>query len=133
MVGRSPARSTERVLLVDDEPAVCEALSGSLAARGLDPVCVRSDRDALSALRGPGPRFACLVVDVNLGPGVTGYDVARYARRIDEDLPVVYVSGQTTRQTFEENRVEGDTAFLEKPFSPGDLVAAIQTLISRPG
>jgi DNA-binding response OmpR family regulator len=69
-----------------------------------------------------------MVVDVNLGAGTTGYDVARFARRIDPELAVIFVSGQTSRASFEANGVPG-SLFLEKPFTVQDVLVRLRKLV----
>ena len=83
--------------------------------------------DAYAALE-DDTAFACMIVDVNLGAGTTGYDVARFARRIDPQLPVLYVSGQTSDASVQANGVVG-ALFLAKPFTPGELLEHIHVLV----
>jgi DNA-binding response OmpR family regulator len=116
-----------RVLVVEDEPDICELISDILQAGGLRPHCVQRDREAYEALRS-GRGFACMVVDVNLGAGVTGYDLARFARTLDPALPVIYVSGQISEASFKANGVTG-ALFLPKPFSPGELMERVHMLV----
>lgn len=93
---------------------ICEVLSESLRDAGYEPVCALTAREAF-ALLSAGQRFACMIVDVNLGAGPTGYDVARFARGISADLPVIYVSGQTSEASQRANGVVG-SLFVPKPF-----------------
>lgn len=115
------------VLLVEDEKAICELLSDSLREAGFEPICADSDQGAFEALR-RGPEFACMVVDVNLGSGLTGYDVARFARRITPELPVIYVSGQTSEASYRANGVLG-SLFVPKPFTPSELMERVRKLV----
>ena len=121
--GQSPM-----VLVVDDEHQVCETLADLFDAEGFTPVCVRSDRQAVEALRSRH-RFACLVVDVNLGRGTTGFDVARLARQLDPALAVVYISGDAREASFRAHGVPG-SAFLEKPFTPSELLDEVRKLLA---
>lgn len=127
---QEPAVSHEHgrfVLVVEDNPRVCELISDILDAAGFQAHCVQSDRAAYDRLRRRAP-YACMVVDVNLGSGTTGYDVARFARDIDPGLPVIYVSGQISPQSMQANGVAG-ALFVEKPFTPAQLIEAIRTLV----
>jgi DNA-binding response OmpR family regulator len=119
--------SAQRVLVVEDEPRICELLADMLAADGFNPHCVQSDRGAYEALQ-HDRHFACMIVDVNLGSGTTGYDVARFARQIDRSLPVIYVSGQTSAESFHANGVPG-SLFLAKPFTSDELLDQIRKLV----
>jgi DNA-binding response OmpR family regulator len=88
---------------------------------------VQSDRQAYEALRREDA-FDCMVVDVNLGEGTTGYDVARFARRIDPALPVLYVSGQTSPASLKAHGVRG-SLFVSKPFTPRELLERVHVLV----
>lgn len=116
-----------RVLVVEDEAPICELLADMLEADGFASHCVQTDRGAYDALQ-HDRNFACMIVDVNLGSGTTGYDVARFARRIDPGLPVIFVSGQTSQDSFRANGVAG-SLFLAKPFSRGELLEQIHKLV----
>lgn len=116
-----------RVLVVEDEPHICELMFDILRDGGFEPVCVRSDRGAYEALQHTDT-FASLIVDVNLGSGTTGYDVARFARRSDPELAVIYVSGQTSDASLEANGVAGGL-FLAKPFTACELLEELRKLI----
>jgi CheY-like chemotaxis protein len=88
---------------------------------------VESDRGAYAALSG-GRGYAGLVVDINLGAGTTGYDVARFARQMRPGIAVLYVSGQASEGSFKAFGVPG-SGYVPKPFAPDDLVSALQGLL----
>jgi len=121
-----PAKA--RVLIVEDEPHMCELLSDIVCDDGFVPHCVQTDRAAYDALQGLRGECACMIVDVNLGSGTTGYDVARYARSLKPGLPVIYVSGQTTDLSYRKNGVPG-SLFVPKPFSPDELIERLRKLV----
>ena len=124
----APSLDTGRnVLVVEDEPHVCELLADLLRDAGYEPVCVQHDEPAFAALH-RGVSFACMIVDVNLGVGTTGYDVARFARRLSPALPIIYVSGQTSPESFRANSVPG-SLFLPKPFTAAELMDRVRILI----
>jgi CheY-like chemotaxis protein len=116
-----------RVLVVEDDPTICELLGDLLGAEGFETVCVATDREAYSVLP-TVPPFVALLVDVNLGAGTTGFDVARFARQVFPDLPVVYVTGQASPESFNAFGVPGSVLVM-KPFTADELRAAMrQTL-----
>jgi len=121
--------TNRRVLVVDDEHHVCELISDMLGEIGFELECVRSDRDAYARLsRGDG--FGLLLVDVNLGAGTTGFDVARFARQTDPDLSILYVSGQASRESFKTFGVPG-AGFLAKPFTTEELHRAVREALDE--
>jgi DNA-binding response OmpR family regulator len=115
------------VLIVEDEHAICALLTDIVEAEGFQARCVRTDREAYQALEHDNA-YACMVIDVNLGAGTTGYDVARFARQIDGALPVIFVSGQTSPASFEKNGVPG-SLFLPKPFTAAELMERVNMLV----
>lgn len=121
-LGESPC-----VLIIEDEPAICELITEILEAAGYDTHCVDHDRAAYSALSAVR-RYSAIVVDVNLGAGTTGFDVARFARQIIPDLAVIYVSGQASPQSFKAFGVP-ESAFLAKPFTADELLESVRSRI----
>ena len=115
-----------RVLVVDDDRAVCSLLTGALEEAGLEARCVHTAIDAFTALKAPLP-YEAMIVDINLRAGPTGFDVARFARRSAPDLAIVYVSGDASLDSFETFGVP-NSDFIEKPFTPEDVV---RTLTAR--
>ena len=119
-----------RILVVEDNrdeaDIICELL------QGLDetPVWVRSDEEAYRALSA-AEYLTGLVVDVHLGSGTTGFDVARFARQAKPSLPVMYVSGQVSPASFRAFGVV-DSAYLEKPFSVDAFSEAFQKVFQDP-
>lgn len=109
-----------RILIVDRDPATCEMLSGVLRMAGLETACAWDDSAAYTLIP-TVPTFRALVVEADLGTGTTGFDVARFARRVIPDLLVIYLSGDASSTSVETFGVPGGE-FIRKPFSPDDLV-----------
>lgn len=118
---------TRRLLVVDDDAEICELLRDILADEGFDLDCVGSDREAFSRLTEEA--YDGLLLDVNLGAGVTGFDLARFARSLRPDFPVVYVSGEASRASFKTFGVPGST-FVAKPFTQDELLDAVEIAIA---
>jgi two-component system, cell cycle response regulator CpdR len=116
-----------KVLVVEDEPHICDLLSDMLAAEGFEPHCVTSDQAAYEALRTQSGH-ACLILDVNLGTGTTGYDIARFARRRAPSLPVIFVSGQSSAEAAARYGVTG-SHFLPKPFTAAELMGRLRVAL----
>lgn len=115
-----------RILVVDDDERLCELVSDILEEGGYEVQCINNDRGAYAALSGV-LAYSALVVDVNLGPGVTGFDVARFARQMRPALPVLYLSGEASEASFRAFGVPG-SAFVAKPFAAEELVRRLRLL-----
>ncbi len=107
-----------RVLIVDDEPEIVE--------RGLKVRSAQTDQEALDLLEREAQALSVLVTDINLGVGVTGFDLARRARELNPAMTVVYITGQP--QKLERFGVDG-ALLIEKPFLPGELAETVVELV----
>lgn len=116
-----------RVLLVEDDHAICELISELLHGLGFQTTCAQTDRQAYDILP-TLPTFAAVLVDVNLGAGTTGFDVARFARQVLPDVAVIYVSGQASEQSFKAFGVP-DSGFVAKPFTAEELLQALRARV----
>jgi DNA-binding response OmpR family regulator len=115
-----------KVLLVEDEPEVAELTRDALAEAGFRVVVAFDDQMAYRALEGEARSFAAVVTDINLGLGVTGFDVARRARQLNGAIKVVYISGQGPHPG---QFSVADALMVAKPFSPHELAEQIAALV----
>jgi CheY-like chemotaxis protein len=113
-----------RVLIVEDDPLICETVGFMLEEAPLSAVCVHTDTEAYAQISTRTP-FRAIVLDINLGKGTTGFDVARFARRVFPNIAVIYMSGSSNEDSFRAFGVPG-SAFLLKPFNAADLIAALE-------
>jgi CheY-like chemotaxis protein len=82
---------TERILCVDDDPALCALLARRLATLGYSTATATSAADALSVLSSPGG-FDAVVTDFRM-PHMNGLDLARATRAICPDIVVFLLTG----------------------------------------
>ena len=117
-----------RVLLVEDEFLISDMLAGALAEHGFEVHAVATAEDALRHLRHGGP-CDILVTDINLPGSADGAVLARLARALRPDLPVVYASG-SYRSLDDLDAVPG-ALFVPKPYNPDRLCAMLGRMHSR--
>ena len=115
------------VLIVEDEPNVLAFLEIGLEELGYDIVSARSAGEALNILGSGMHEVAVLVCDIRLGDGIDGWEIARCAREIVADLPIVYVTGDSAGAWGEEGVPH--SRLLQKPFTIPDLAQAIEALL----
>ncbi len=120
----STPRKKNRILVVDDEPAVRQQLAELLRDAGYDVVEAADGQEAMDRLREP-PLPSLVLLDLIL-PGTTGWDVLAWMREVPElaSLPVRILTGMGT-----EIRVDGEK-LLAKPLDLGELLAAVSTYCS---
>lgn len=106
--------STRPVLIVDDEPAVRELLSGMFSTCGCPTAQARDAQEAIAYLNTQRPSLA--LVDLYM-PGAHGTEVLKMARERYPDLPVVIMSGGGIRGVDEAVTEHEPDAVLTKPFS----------------
>ena len=119
-----------RILIVEDEPAICEMLTFALADSGY--VCdvagdVRRAR-ALVADRNPD----LIVLDWML-PGQSGIEFARELKRDagTRDIPVIMLTARTQEADVVTGLDAGADDYIPKPFSPRELAARIKAVLRR--
>ena len=117
------------ILVVEDDQLVQGVVEESLTDGGFDVAIATSGEDALELLNASEGKYRALVTDINLNPGkVSGWDVARHAREIDPNFPVVYMSGRDA-DGWSAKGVP-NSIMLAKPFAPAQLVTAVSQLIN---
>jgi DNA-binding response OmpR family regulator len=116
------------LLLVDDEVLVQEMLATEFADTGFEIVVASDGNRALAELDADAARFKAVVTDIGLGEGPDGWDVARHARELVADMPVVYITGDSTHDW--SSRGVPDSVVVSKPFVPAQLSTAVVTLIT---
>lgn len=106
-----------RILIVDDEPHIAEALQHSLEAEGYDVITAHDGQTALAliALEGLRSPITGVILDMEM-PVVHGVEVLRRMRRLYPDLPILMISAGQNRPMFDEAMRSGANAFLAKPF-----------------
>jgi excisionase family DNA binding protein len=120
------AGTRPRVLVVDDEAAIRDLLSKTLALAEYDVDLASDGRHALERLR--IIPYDLLITDLKM-PGVDGLSVIREARRLKADIPVIIITGFSTEASAIEAVNLGVSGYLTKPFRvPRVLAAAAKAL-----
>ncbi|MDO1582394.1 response regulator [Rhizobium oryzicola] len=119
------------VLIAEDETLIGFMLVESLIDAGFDSLVSVTAREAISALELDAPRFAALLTDIKMPGTETGWDVARRARELSPQIPVIYMTGDSADQ-WRAQGVPG-SVLLQKPFAPAQLVTALTSLLNDAG
>jgi CheY-like chemotaxis protein len=115
------------ILVVDDDPAMCELVATILRGSGYRPT-ISTDVDRAIALGAEGKRFALAILDVVM-PRMGGEGVAARMRRDDPDLKVLYLTGYADVLFQVRPILWANEAFLEKPFTDHGLLEAVSLLV----
>ena len=114
---------SRRVLLVDDDAAVRDALAQTLELADLEPVTAGSFIVAKDFIT---PEFDGVILSDLRMPGRDGFHLLAYARAQDADLPVILLTGEGDIPTAMKAVGQGAFDFLEKPCAPADLLAVLE-------
>ena len=125
----------ETILVVEDEAAVREAAVATLTGLGYKVQEAASGRNAL-AMAADGLAIDLLFTDVVMPGGVSGHTLAQELRKSRPGLRVLYCSGYTENAILQQNRLNGDTRLLQKPYRRHDLARKVRAILDgakRPG
>jgi sigma-B regulation protein RsbU (phosphoserine phosphatase) len=127
------ASGAARVLIVDDQPDVLEALRLLLKGEGYEAETATTPAEALSLL-GPA-RFDVLVMDLNYARDTTsgqeGLSLLKSVRAIDDIVPVVVLTGWATLDLVVESLRGGVSDFIQKPWDNARLLSVLGTQAAR--
>lgn len=118
----------QRILVLDDEPAILDVLAERFERDGFDVRRVGDGESALALLR--DEPFAAAVIDVGL-PGMDGFAVLRALRADGQTLPVIMLTARADEIDRVVGLELGADDYVVKPFSPRELVARLRALLRR--
>ncbi|MFL6820836.1 MAG: response regulator [Bradyrhizobium sp.] len=116
------------ILVTEDEDGIQAIIEEALSDAGFDPAIAPSGEEAVTLLRADKDQYQALVTDINLRGRMDGWEVARHAREINPDLPVIYISGASGAD-WPSKGVPG-SILVQKPFAPAQLVTAVSQLMN---
>lgn len=122
-----PPGGGERVLVVEDNPAVRESLQASLEALGYQVTAMESAEEA-EALEGDPPD--ALLTDQVL-PGMTGLELAKRSRDRWPNLPIILMSGYSEDEALKDLVGSGRVRFLQKPAPLAQLAAELRAALDE--
>jgi DNA-binding response OmpR family regulator len=116
------------ILIIEDDEAIQSLVEDALIEGGFEPAIAPSGEEAVTLLKGRTANYRALVTDITLRGRIDGWEVARQAREIDPQFPVVYMSGASAEDW--ASRGVPNSIMLSKPFSPAQLVTAVSNLLN---
>ncbi|HTR43126.1 MAG TPA: response regulator [Pseudomonadales bacterium] len=123
--------TTQRVLIVDDNPVIVQAIAAVLDLHGCETLEASNGPDAIALAREEKPDL--IVLDLNFPPdsnGVAwdGYRIMDYLRSMKESrtIPIITITGYPDSLDMERNLDSGAIGFLYKPLDHGDLLRLVR-------
>ncbi len=124
--GNAVEQIDESILVVDDEPLVCDLLVRFLSLRGYRALGVKDGHDALRIVEDTPPD--AILLDMIM-PGLPGIDVLRALREKDYSGGIIIMTGNHNEELLEEAWKLGPQEILLKPVDLERLLTAIQLVL----
>jgi DNA-binding response OmpR family regulator len=118
------------ILVVDDEPMVLGFLTGTLSRYGYRVVQAESGAQALRVCKDRGHTIDLILTDVVM-PGLNGKDLVDAIRGLGLDPKTLFMSG-FARDVAAETGVTDWASFIQKPFTPMQLVGKVREVLGDP-
>lgn len=122
--------SETRILVVDDEPDICEILQFNLENAGFDVDVAYSAEKALEILN---PSHKLILLDIMMG-GMSGLKMAKIVRKeLNLSIPIIFLTAKSSENDLLTGFSAGGDDYIVKPFSLHEVMARIQAVLRRSG
>jgi two-component system, cell cycle sensor histidine kinase and response regulator CckA len=128
----APARGKgERVLVVDDEPPIREALVGTIESYGYRAYTAEDGSDALALYFQRKDEIDVVITDLAMAQ-MDGVTLVRSLRKLNPKVRIIVSSGHVTKEAQVILGGLGVTTFLDKPYSADKLLRALRAVLDAP-
>jgi two-component system, OmpR family, response regulator len=117
-----------RIVVVDDEPSITDAVATALGYEGFDVAEAHGGRDALDLVLDLRPDL--VILDVML-PDLDGMTLLRRLRQDGIDVPVLLLTARDEPSDRVEGLVAGGDDYVTKPFTLAEVVARVHAILRR--
>ncbi|MBO6052210.1 MAG: response regulator transcription factor [Clostridia bacterium] len=118
----------QKILIVEDDPAIITALEQYLRREEFDPVSVKGEREAVRLMDAVSPEI--LLIDLSLADG-DGFSVCRAAK--ERGIPAVFLTASGDENSVVKGLDLGADDYISKPYRPRELVSRIRSVLRRNG
>ncbi|MFW6303567.1 MAG: PAS domain-containing protein, partial [Candidatus Sumerlaeota bacterium] len=125
-----PRASGERILFVDDEPAITRLCESSLEACGYRLTVLNDPHEALELFKSSPERYDMLITDQTM-PGMCGIELVRACLEIRPDLPTILCTGYSESVDEDTAFEAGVRHFVLKPFVAPEMASLIRKCLDR--
>ncbi len=128
-----------RILIIDDDPDITEAMTVVLANRGYEVRSARDSDEGMERLKEARPDL--IILDVMMRTSQEGFELSRELKHNAQykDIPILMLTAVKEKKGLDFKSEAGDEtwlpveAFLDKPVKPDVLIDRVQDLLSAPG
>jgi DNA-binding response OmpR family regulator len=118
------------ILVVEDDQEIQCIVEDALTEGGFEPAIAPSGEEAVTLLRGNKGSYRALVADVSLRGRMDGWEVAKQAREIDPEFPIIYMTGAGADKW--PSRGVPNSILLEKPDAESVRPSRVAPALSKP-
>ena len=119
---------TGTILVVDDEPAIRDAISERLKQCGFTVFTANDGIHAIEIFQQNQNKVNCVISDLSM-PRMNGWATLTALRKLQSDIPVILLSGYSEADVMKENHAELPQAFFSKPFQFEEMIKTIIRVI----
>jgi len=123
---------TETILVVEDEEALIEMVLLLLESKGYHVFTARDGKEAVEIFRQHKQEIDIVLTDMGL-PGMTGVDEFKMLKEIAPDVKVVFASGFFDPVIKSDLYIGGAKGFIQKPYSPDEILRKIREVLDTKG
>ncbi len=116
-----------RVLIVDDEPVMCDLLRFMLDDRHVQSELAYDGNEAIELIK--RQQFQVVLLDIKM-PGLDGWQVFDFIRRFSPKTKVIIITGYADSEAAARAFALGPIGFLAKPLSPSDILASFDRAVA---
>jgi PAS domain S-box-containing protein len=121
-------RGKERILFVDDEKAMVDAIQPMIERLGYKVTSRTSSIEALKAFRANPDRFDLVITDFTM-PNMTGMELAKELLKLRSDILIILCTGYSEHINEAKAKGSGIRAFLTKPVVLGEIAKTIRKVL----
>lgn len=119
------------LLIAEDEPIIRMVMVECLEEGGFEVLQAANGDDARMILAERHADIAGIITDIRVGRGPNGWELARYARGVQADIGVIYVTGDSAAEWPAQGVPK--SIMLQKPFAEAQMLTAISILLDEAG
>lgn len=117
-----------KVLLVEDEPTLAMIIKDTLDSNEFEIILAADGEEGISRYKETKPDI--IVSDIMM-PRMDGFTMVRHIRKIDKQIPVLFLSARSAANDVVEGFELGGNDYLKKPFGMAELIIRIKALMNK--
>lgn len=117
-----------KILYAEDEDTLAEIISDGLQSSGYNVVIAKDGKQAFQLFQDEVPDIC--ILDIMM-PLKDGYTLAEDIRKTDRKIPIIFLSAKSLGEDVVKGFKSGGNDYLKKPFTMGELLARVESLLSR--